>query len=105
MTDNPSTESDTTSKITITSTPVVSTSTTTKDDIVVTTYDETLPYETYEIVIMVVVIPLLWIACIISFFRAKRSRNIIGGLRHPLNNFSRGGKTWGSYELESVSHA
>jgi hypothetical protein len=54
---------------------------------------------------MATAIPVLWIAFIVAYFWARRSTDIIGGILHPLNNLSREGKTWGSYELSAVSEA
>ena len=54
---------------------------------------------------MSTVIPVLWIACIVAMFWARGSTNIIGSISHPFNSLSRGGKSWGSYELGEISQA
>jgi hypothetical protein len=74
-------------------------------NVVISSYDETLPYEKYHIIIMATVIPVLWLAFIAAFFWARRSTDIIGSILHPFNSLSREGKTWGSYELNAVSNA
>jgi hypothetical protein len=54
---------------------------------------------------MATVIPVLWLSFIVVFFWAKGSTDVVGGIFHPFNGLSREGKTWGSYELDSVSEA
>jgi hypothetical protein len=93
------------STTTSTTSTVTTTTTTTNVNIVISAYTEILPYENNQIIIMATVIPVLWVACIVAFFWAKRSTDIIGGIFHPFNNLSRSGKSWGSYELRSVSEA
>ncbi len=95
----------TTTTITTTTSSVTLSTTTSAPYDVISTYDEPLPYETNHIIIMATVIPGVWIAFIIAFIWARGSRDIVGSITHPFNNLSRGGKTWGSYELETVSKA
>lgn len=105
MSDTTTTISTTTSQTTTSTTTIITTTTTTNENTAVTSYDETLPYETTHIIIMATVIPVLWIAFFIALCCARRSTDVIGSIFHPFNNLSRTGKTWGSYELSTVSDA
>jgi len=97
--------SSTTSEIITTTSTVTSITTTTNENVVISSYDETLPYEKTHIIIMATVIPVLWVAFIVAIFWARGSTDVIGGIFHPFNNLSREGKSWGSYELSTVSEA
>jgi len=83
----------------------VTTTTTSDENVIIASYDEILPYETNHIIIMATVIPVLWLSFIVVFFWAKGSTDVVGGIFHPFNGLSREGKTWGSYELDTVSEA
>jgi hypothetical protein len=54
---------------------------------------------------MATVIPVLWLAFIVAILWAKGSTDVLGSMAHPFNNLSRDGKSWGSYELTTVSEA
>jgi len=94
-----------TSETITTASTVTTITTTTNENVVISSYDETLPYEKSHVIIMATVIPVLWLAFIVAICWAKGSTNVLGSMSHPFNNLSRDGKSWGSYELTTVSEA
>jgi hypothetical protein len=94
-----------TSETTRNSTVTTTITTTTNVNVVISSYDETVPYEKSDVIIMATVIPVLWLAFIVALFWARGSGDVVGSVLHPFNNLSREGKTWGSYELDTVSQA
>jgi hypothetical protein len=54
---------------------------------------------------MSTIIPVAWIAFIVALIWMRKSTGVLNGLFHPFNNWSSGGESSGSYELNTVSEA
>jgi hypothetical protein len=88
----------TTSTVTVITTPII-------ENVVISSYDEILPHDKTHIIIMSTIIPIAWIAFIVALIWMRKSTGVLNGLFHPFNNWSSGGESSGSYELNTVSEA
>ena len=75
------------------------------ENVVVSSYDQTLPREKSHIIIMTTVIPIVWIAFIIALVWVKRRTGVLSGIFDPFTDSSNKGESSSSYELSTVSEA
>ncbi len=75
------------------------------ENVVISSYEQSLPREKSHIIIMATVIPIVWIAFIVALVWVRRSSGVLSGILDPLTDLSNGGENSGGYELNSISEA
>ncbi|CAF0975800.1 unnamed protein product [Adineta steineri] len=73
------------------------------DNVVISSYEKIPPREKSHIIVMATVIPIVWIAFIITLVWMRRSTGVLSGVFNRFPNWSRSGESSGSYELTTVS--
>ncbi|CAF1121887.1 unnamed protein product [Adineta steineri] len=75
------------------------------ENVVISSYEEVLPREKSHIIVMATIIPIVWIAFIVTLVWMRRSTGVLGGVFDLFPHWSRSGESSGSYELTTVSEA
>ncbi|CAF1081578.1 unnamed protein product [Adineta steineri] len=73
------------------------------ENVVISSYEKIPPREKSHIIVMATIIPIVWIAFIVTLVWMRRSTGVLKGVFNRFPNWSRSGESSGSYELTTVS--
>ncbi|CAF1138689.1 unnamed protein product [Adineta steineri] len=75
------------------------------ENVVISSYAKIPPREKSHIIVMATIIPIVWIAFIVTLVWMRRSTGVLGVIFDRFPHWSRSGESSGSYELTTVSEA